>query len=108
MECRLSSTKTKTKPDAKPENTPIAKEYKSVGQVKVARAKQFVMQTKLAEFAEAEVEEKKVERVAESFEKQFGANQGLIEQGLDKQKNAVMLRLMSRRNQSMSRTLKDI
>ena len=86
----------------------VSKELQSVEQVKHTRAMQFVLQTKVEEFTEKEVEDKKVEKVAEDFEQQFSSNQVIIDKGLEKQRDAVMLKLANRRCQSFSRTLRDV
>lgn len=97
------------KSEARPESgTSVGKELQSVEQVKHTRAMQYVLQSKVAEFTEKEAEDKKVEKVAEVFEQQFSSNQVIIDKGLEKQKDAVMLRLANRRCQSFSRTLRDV
>lgn len=84
------------------------KEITSVEQVKTTRAKQFVLHNKMIEEQEKDIIVKKVEKVAKEFKQQFSSNQDMISNDLDKQRNIVLQRIMNRRCQSFSRTLRDV
>ena len=74
--------------------------------MKATRAKQVVLQAKVAQFNDEGVENKVVEKVAEVFEERFACNQGLIDGELDKQRNRLMARVISRKCASFSRTMR--
>ena len=80
----------------------------SVTQLKVLRTKQFMYNDKMNKIKEETADEKKVEQTVETFKEQFTTNQDIISSVLDKQKKVVLERVMHRRCQSFSRTLRDV